>query len=109
MYCLNPLVQQLCLSQQLFLFLLHCFGEQLVLIDLFSYRCFSTRVILFCFGFFQQKSHAIVKFLVTTEPFRVALGIRGVAVVISEAVFTLGDVDFNFICLNGTFDVDVKI
>ncbi len=24
-------------------------------------------------------------------------------------VFTLGDVDFNFICLNGTFDVDVKI
>ncbi len=26
-----------------------------------------------------------------------------------EAVFTLGDVDFNFICLNGTFDVDVKI
>ncbi len=26
-----------------------------------------------------------------------------------QAVFTLGDVDFNFICLNGTFDVDVKI
>ncbi len=26
-----------------------------------------------------------------------------------QAVFTLGDVDFNFICLNGTFDVNVKI
>ncbi len=27
----------------------------------------------------------------------------------TKAVFTLGDIDFNFICLNGTFDIDVKI
>ncbi len=27
----------------------------------------------------------------------------------SIAVFTLGDIDFNFICLNSTFDVNIKI